>query len=485
MFPSEELQARAARTEVVEARIAELQGIVNAAHGALVEVAAEIVDEKLGLGSGVHTPALYLAWKTGVTSAHANDLVRLARRRDELPTCIRLLQEGSISLDQAGVIARHVPAHYEQEATEVGRLMTVRQLRAALPRFGWEPPPSDDDAGSGGGASKDPADPPRSVSMGTDERGWWLNARLPADEGAAVQQAITAMADDLHRQHAATLPEGERPRVTLADGLVCAAEAALRAGEAAHPGSDRYQIHLHLEAGPDGTPGNLATHLGQRLPGWQHQLLLCDCSLRATTWVHGVPVNVGRKTRVISRRVRRLIEHRDGGCAVPGCGATLGLQIHHIVHWEDLGGTDTSNLVALCRHHHRLHHQGILGIAGNADLPRSEAGALVFTDRWNRTMDPVGNGRPLPRGASVDTEAGERGLAPRPYAPPLGERLIKRDFHLNPNRLSAPSGAAPPERADEEPGAPEVPWEHPEGEAVPVQAGIAHDPTRAGPVRAA
>ena len=35
---------------------------------------------------------------------------------------------------QAGVIARHVPAHYEHEATEVGRLMTVRQLRAALPR---------------------------------------------------------------------------------------------------------------------------------------------------------------------------------------------------------------------------------------------------------------------------------------------------------------------------------------------------------------
>lgn len=479
MFAQEALEARKARTVVVEARIAELQGIVNAAHGALVEVAAEIVDEKLGLGSGVHTPALYLAWKTGVTSAHANDLVRLAKRRDELPTCIRLLQEGSISLDQAGVIARHVPAHYEQEATEVGRLMTVRQLRSALPRFGWAPPPSDDD--DPGASPKDPAEAARTVSMGADEKGWWLNARLPEDEGAVVQQAITAMTDDLHRQHAATLPEGERPKVTLADGLVCAAEAALRAGEATHPGSDRYQVHLHLDTAPDGTPGTLATHLGQRLPHWQHHLLLCDCAVRATTWVHGVPVNVGRKTRIISRRVRRLIEHRDRGCAVPGCGATLGLQIHHITHWEDLGTTDTHNLVALCRHHHRLHHQGILGITGNADLPRTAQGALTFTDRWHRVMDPVGNGQPLPNGVMVDAEATARGLTPRPYTPPLGERLSSRDFHLNPNRPTT----TPPEHTDDQPAAPPPAWDHPEGEAVPTQAGIAHDPTRAGPVRAA
>ena len=476
MFDPAELAVRKARTDVVEARLAELQGIVNAAHGALVEVAAEIVDDKLGLGSGVHTPALYLAWKTGITKAHANDLVRLAKRRHELPTCVRMLHDGLISLDQAGVIARHVPAHYEQEAAEVGRLMTVRQLRAALPRFGWEPPPSDDDEDPT--PSPKPDEAQRSVSMGADERGWWLNARLPEDEGAVVQQAVTAMVDDLFRQQSATLPVGERPKISFADGLVCAAEAALRAGEAAHPGSDRYQVHLHLDTAPDGTPGNLATHLGARLPDWQHQLLLCDCSMRATNRVHGVPVNVGRKTRVISRRIRRLIEHRDGGCAVPGCDATIGLQIHHIIHWEDLGATDTSNLVALCRHHHRLHHQGILGITGNADLPRTTQGALVFTDRWHRPMDPVGNGQPLPRGTSVDTEANERGLTPRPYAPPLGERLIKRDFHLNPN-------PPPPQRAPDEPATPPPTWDRPEGETAPNQAGLDLDPTRAGPIRAA
>ena len=53
------------------------------------------------------------------------------------------------------------------------------------------------------------------------------------------------------------------------------------------------------------------------------------------------------------------------------------LQIHHIVHWEDGGPTDTWNLVALCDAHHRLHHLGRLQIAGDADDPDG----LVFGPR--------------------------------------------------------------------------------------------------------
>ncbi|OBG31806.1 hypothetical protein A5672_26475 [Mycobacterium alsense] len=43
-------------------------------------------------------------------------------------------------------------------------------------------------------------------------------------------------------------------------------------------------------------------------------------------------------TRVINRRLRRALEHRDRTCAVPGCDATRGLHAHHIRHWEDGGG---------------------------------------------------------------------------------------------------------------------------------------------------
>ena len=82
----------------------------------------------------------------------------------------------------------------------------------------------------------------------------------------------------------------------------------------------------------------------------------------------GKPVSVGRATRTVPHRARVVIENRDRGCRVPGCPRTLWLHIHHLTHWEDGGNTDTNNLIALCAHHHRLHH-GHIGIQGNADHP--------------------------------------------------------------------------------------------------------------------
>ena len=78
-------------------------------------------------------------------------------------------------------------------------------------------------------------------------------------------------------------------------------------------------------------------------------------------------MGIGRTSRTIPRRLRRLVEHRDGGCAVPGCGRTWGTQLHHIWHWEDGGPTDLSNLLTLCARHHRQHHLGLLGITGCPD----------------------------------------------------------------------------------------------------------------------
>ncbi|MGI9032127.1 MAG: HNH endonuclease signature motif containing protein, partial [Acidimicrobiales bacterium] len=79
-----------------------------------------------------------------------------------------------------------------------------------------------------------------------------------------------------------------------------------------------------------------------------------------------VALSVGRTQRIVSDRTRTAIEDRDGGCRVPGGRNRGRLQVHHIVHWEDGGATDTPNLVALCSAHHRAHHRGILGIEGNA-----------------------------------------------------------------------------------------------------------------------
>jgi HNH endonuclease len=49
---------------------------------------------------------------------------------------------------------------------------------------------------------------------------------------------------------------------------------------------------------------------------------------------------------------------RDRGCAFPGCTQVHHTDAHHIRHWADGGQTDIDNLVQLCRHHHRLLHEG-------------------------------------------------------------------------------------------------------------------------------
>ncbi|MGI9023620.1 MAG: HNH endonuclease signature motif containing protein, partial [Acidimicrobiales bacterium] len=101
----------------------------------------------------------------------------------------------------------------------------------------------------------------------------------------------------------------------------------------------------------------------------------------------------------------------DGACRVPGCERTRWLQAHHLLHWEDGGATDTANLIALCSQHHRQHHRGELGIAGNADDPDG----VVFTD---------GRGRPLARSGTPRPPAELKPTGN--WVHPTGERL---DLH--------------------------------------------------------
>jgi hypothetical protein len=57
----------------------------------------------------------------------------------------------------------------------------------------------------------------------------------------------------------------------------------------------------------------------------------------------------------------------DGGCRFPGCERRRFLDAHHLVHWAHGGETGKDNLIMLCRHHHRLVHEGGIGVGGRAD----------------------------------------------------------------------------------------------------------------------
>lgn len=490
----------------VEAQVADICGVINAAYGSLTELMSTALAESLWEGWKIISPGHWLAWQTGMNQNRAHDLVRVAERRHAFPRATAALAEGRLSLDQAVQIARHVPDGFDRAATEFALLATVNQLQRTLPRYvyvdptvaidpdaelhprqghddgaedGADPDPTadaepdgdpnadadadadadgdtdadarpGDGAGRPGGARPTHAPPPteeeRRVSHGVDEKGWWLSARLAADQGAVIDQAFTALREDLYRQACVGLPEGApKPTITAADVLLAMAETALRAGEAHLPGSDRYLVHTHLEHRPAHAPGSGAIaslHLGTLLPHHLRQLLLCDARLRPVHQVGGTAVNIGRTSRVISRRLRRIIEHRDGGCAVPGCHRSHGLEIHHIHHWEDGGPTDTANLVTLCSTHHRTHHAGRLGIAGNADEPGHPDG-LRFTDLFGRTMAPSATPTPPALELGLHSAANTAGIEPGSYARPLNERLDTRDVFFAPD--PSPDPMKPPE----------------------------------------
>ena len=81
---------------------------------------------------------------------------------------------------------------------------------------------------------------------------------------------------------------------------------------------------------------------------------------------NGEILSVGRKTRTIPPPVRRALEFRDRGCRFPGC-TSRHCDAHHIRHWADGGETKLSNLVLLCRRHHRLLHEGGFKVRMGAD----------------------------------------------------------------------------------------------------------------------
>ena len=73
--------------------------------------------------------------------------------------------------------------------------------------------------------------------------------------------------------------------------------------------------------------------------------------------------------------MRRAQSARDDGCRFPGCSSHRFCDGHHIVHWQNGGETSLDNLVLLCRHHHRLVHEG------GFDCRKSESGEIYFVDQ--------------------------------------------------------------------------------------------------------
>jgi hypothetical protein len=220
---------------------------------------------------------------------------------------------------------------------------------------------------------------------------------------------------EFRARHGDDVDPSGRDEVSWVDALVRLGHAGLDRLDpdttAGHRPGERYQVVLHMNA----DTGQARWHLGPDLDPATRREYTCDALMR--TWTTGADgsVNLGRRARVVNAKLRLVVEHRDQGCVVPGCGARRWLHIHHVVHWEDGGRTDTANLAALCGAHHRAVHHGHLRITGNPDV----ADGLTVTDRHGR---PVGHSPPTPPRQPLPDTAADLGVNPGRYHTRSGER---------------------------------------------------------------
>lgn len=119
----------------IEADVAEVAGVLNAAHGRLVELAGELIETEAWRRVGIKSVEHWLCWRAGLSAHRAKQVVGVARRRAELPVICATLARGERSLEQVGEVARFVPTHNDAEAAGLAKAATVSQLHNTLSRY--------------------------------------------------------------------------------------------------------------------------------------------------------------------------------------------------------------------------------------------------------------------------------------------------------------------------------------------------------------
>ena len=155
----------------------------------------------------------------------------------------------------------------------------------------------------------------------------------------------------------------QSPTVRRADALTLMAEGFLASEQHTLSGGDRQQIVVHVDAQTlkHDHAGRCELDEGPGIAAETARRLACDASLVILVEnEQGEPLNIGRKTRTIPPALRRALNSRDRGCRFPGCTHTRFVDGHHVQHWAQGGETKLSNLVSLCRFHHRQVHEGLV-----------------------------------------------------------------------------------------------------------------------------
>ena len=333
------------------AEICTLAGHINAASHRWLVLIAEFDRRNGWSDSATQSCAHWLNWKCGIAMGAAREKVRVARALESLPKVSAAMASGRLSYSKAREITRIACAATEDHLlmiAEHGTAQHVEKLVRAYRRCQEAEELSRE-------ARQQQT---RSVMWRHDDDGSIvLTCRLPAEAGAQILKAVDIALENVP---AGTSPEPVRFSARRADALALVAESFLAHAAIEAPGTDRHQIVVHVAAETlrDRGAGCCEFEHGPSMAAETARRLSCDASLLALIENDkGEPLNVGRKSRTVSAPLRRLLNARDKGCRFPGCANSRYVDAHHIEHWANGGETKPSNLLSLCRFHHRAVHE--------------------------------------------------------------------------------------------------------------------------------
>jgi hypothetical protein len=387
----------------LQTRMADLCGHLNVLHAQLVATVIESLEGGLWEQWGIRSPEHWLAWQTGMTPAHAKQIVDTARRASDLPSTFAAFADGELSVDQVATVVKYTPSHNDAEACELAKTATVSQLRHALSRYVHvvhpiaEPVPA---AVNGG-------DPRSTLSTWFDETGRFsMHVNAPAHQGAIISQALKEARDALFL--------AGNPGVTWMEAFVevCNRSLGTVTGAARR---DRFRTYLHLATDDAGGPAHAWFNGGPSLPDAIRDVLMCDGVVQPLWHTNGKPINVGRAHYIVPKHTRRMVLDRDRTCTHPACDATTHLEVHHIKEWLQQGPTDMDNLTVLCPKEHDALHRGEFTMVGNPNI----AGDLKFYDSRGRLILNAAKPNP-PNGPPPAPPPGKK------YNHPTGERFDTR-----------------------------------------------------------
>jgi 5-methylcytosine-specific restriction endonuclease McrA len=386
--------------EVLASRITELAGHLNAANHRWLALVAEF-DRREGWSDGLtQSCAHWLSWRCGLDMGAAREKVRVARALTRLPSVSLAMSEGRLSYSKVRALTRVATPETEGVLLNVALHGTAHHMELLVRKYRRVLEVEEL-------SREERQQARRGLSYQYDEDGAVLvTLRMPAETGTLFLKAIDAAMSELQDVSAETSPS---PSARRADAAGILAESFLAHGPDALKGGERQQIIVHVDAATlrGHSTGCCEFEDGPSIPIEAARRLSCDASkVEITEDESGDPLDVGRRTRTIPPAMRRALQARDKGCVFPGCTHKRYVDGHHVQHWADGGATKLSNLVLLCRFHHRAVHEGGLRIE------RCDDGAWrVFRPTGHLIDAPApGNGLPLTHWMATPTANAARGV---------------------------------------------------------------------------